>query len=61
MKRCPNCQTTALRADADSCWYCGFKLLADANGTKPSLARRPKARGMSRRLVQREDAQRVIH
>lgn len=22
-QRCPHCQTTPLRADADTCWYCG--------------------------------------
>ena len=22
-RRCPHCQTTPLREDADSCWYCG--------------------------------------
>ena len=22
-RRCPHCQTTPLRADADTCWYCG--------------------------------------
>ena len=22
-RRCPHCQTTPLRADAETCWYCG--------------------------------------
>ena len=22
-RRCPHCQTTPLRDDADTCWYCG--------------------------------------
>ena len=22
-RRCPHCQTTPLREDADTCWYCG--------------------------------------
>jgi hypothetical protein len=38
MKRCPHCQTRPLRADADSCWYCGREFSA-MRKTTGSLSR----------------------
>lgn len=55
MRRCPNCQTTSRRADAESCWYCGFHFVGAANYSKPSKTRRPASNGTRRRHDQ-EDA-----
>ena len=30
-RRCPHCQTTPLRDDAETCWYCGKDYVAQAS------------------------------
>lgn len=37
-QRCPHCQTTPLRADAEICWYCGKDYVA-----KRKLQRTPRS------------------
>jgi hypothetical protein len=45
-QRCPHCQTTPLRADAQTCWYCGKDYAA-----KPRLPR--STRGFARSTASR--------
>ena len=40
-QRCPHCQTTPLRADAQTCWYCGKDYAA-----KPRLPRHARLRAV---------------
>jgi hypothetical protein len=47
MKRCPHCQTTPLRADAEICWYCGRDYVS-----------KPKARRAVRTPARGADARR---
>jgi hypothetical protein len=44
-QRCPHCQTTPLRADAETCWYCGKDYIAKRKlpRTAGSLATRAAA------------------
>ena len=45
-QRCPHCQTTPLRADAETCWYCGkaYGPLRKATRTTRSVQRTAVAR-----------------
>ncbi|HET7204847.1 MAG TPA: hypothetical protein VFI92_15915 [Steroidobacteraceae bacterium] len=53
-QRCPHCQTTPLRADAETCWYCGKDYVA-----KRKLPRAPRnlpRAAASRRRVESKGA-----
>ena len=46
-QRCPHCQTTPLRNDAETCWYCGKDYVAKRKLRR--TARSVPRAGLSRR------------
>ena len=37
-QRCPHCQTTPLRVDAATCWYCGKDYVQPRKSSRPARA-----------------------
>lgn len=48
-QRCPHCQTTPLRADAETCWYCGKDYVAKRKLPRTSRSLAPRAAAARRR------------
>jgi hypothetical protein len=48
-RRCPHCQTTPLREDAETCWYCGKDYQTAPSGRRLRRVRVAAPASLSRR------------
>jgi hypothetical protein len=51
-RRCPHCQTTPLREDAETCWYCGKDYQTSGRGRRLRRVRVASAASLPRRRTE---------
>jgi hypothetical protein len=51
-RRCPHCQTTPLREDAETCWYCGKDYEASDRGRRLRRVRTSAPASLPRRRAE---------